>query len=43
MASWSAGVLDEDVVDARRSDLCARIMNAGGDWEGGIDINVCNT
>ena len=42
MASWSAGVLDEDVVDARRSDLCARMISAGVDWEGGIDMKECN-
>ena len=42
MASWSVGVLVEDVVDARRSDLCARMTSAGVDREGGIDMNECN-
>ena len=42
MASWSAGVLDEDVVVVRRSDLCARMISAGVCWEGGIDMNDCN-
>lgn len=42
MANWSAGVLVEEVVDARRSDLCARMINAGVDREGGIDMNECN-
>ena len=30
------------MVDARRSDLCARMISAGTDWEGGIDMNECN-
>jgi len=42
MASWSVDVSDEDVVDERRSDLCARMISAGVDLEGGIDMNECN-
>jgi len=42
IASWSAGVLDDDVVDAMRSDLCAMTISAGADWEGGIDMNECS-
>ena len=43
VASWSGDVMDEDVVDERRSDLWARMMSAGVDWEGGIDMNVCSS